>query len=271
MFKKYKNSIEVFHFDHLSQFDNIVQFVSTRKGGESQSPYDSLNLGLNSGDNPIKVIKNRELLAETLGFNGDCLITCRQVHGNKVRVITIETVREEQSHKGRSKIDADAMITNLPNFCLTVIVADCVPILFFDPETATIAAVHAGWKGTVKKIAHKTLTTMIDEFGARASNIIAGIGPSIGPCCYEIKDDVISELKKALNNHDKFLIEDKVDNHFYLDLWEANKQQLIEVGVSEKNIETSLLCTKCNPEQFFSYRDQGHKYGRQAAGIMLKD
>lgn len=270
MFKEYKNQVELFHFDNLSKYDYINHFVSTRKGGESEPPYDSLNFGLNSGDNPLKVIRNRERLAETIGISAENFVTLFQVHGAKVRIINMDTVSEEQSHSGMPKIKADAMVTNLKHFCLTVSVADCVPILFYDPVSKTIGVAHAGWKGTVQKVTVKTVETMVKEFGSRESDIIAGIGPSIGPCCYEVGTEVIAQIEKAFDNYDKFLIAEKKGNQATLDLWLANKYQLIDAGLDENNIEMANLCTMCNPDRFYSYRQQGEKYGRQAAGIMLK-
>ncbi len=270
MYKAYKNGIELFHFDNLLQFNEIVQFVSTRKGGESLPPYDSLNFGLSSGDNPVKVLRNRDLLAECLGFDGENFVTGRQTHSDKVKIITLEEVHTEQLHQKTPRFVADAMVSDLPNFCLAVAIADCAPVLLYDYFKRVIAVAHAGWKGTVKKIVVRTVSAMKNHFNCDPVDIYAGIGPSIGPCCYEVGPEVIDHVQKSFTDTGKILSGQSADGHAFLNLWRANRQLLIEAGVPKKNIEVAEECTKCNPDRFFSYRGQGEKYGRLAAGILLK-
>ncbi len=270
MLTRYKDKVTLWHFDNLTRHDNIVHFVTTRRGGYSDAPYNSLNLGLHSGDNPIKVMKNRELLSHVLEIEDGCFLTSRQVHGDKVRVITEEAIRSGISvHKLMTEA-ADAMITDLPNFCLAVMIADCTPILLYDPKIKAIGIAHAGWRGTVKKIAQKTVESMIKEFGCKPSDIMAGIGPSISPEHYEVGKDVIEEVKKNLDKGEELIarISDNGKGHF--DLWEANRRQLLKAGIPGDNIETAGLCTYGNPDLFFSYRYQGDRFGRLMAGIMLR-
>lgn len=270
MYKTYKNGVELFHFDSLSQFDEIVQFVSTRKGGESPPPYDSLNFGLSSGDNPIKVLRNRDLIAECLGFSGENFVTGRQTHSDKIKIITLDTVHSEQLHQKTPRFEADAMVTDLPNFCLAVAVADCVPVLFYEPFKKIIAVAHAGWKGTVKKIVIGTVEAMKEHFKCRPADIYAGIGPSIGPCCYEVGPEVVESVEQLFTGAGNILSGESRDGHAFFNLWQANRSLLIEAGIPRKNIEVAGQCTKCNQDRFFSYRGQGSKFGRLAAGIMLK-
>lgn len=265
-----KNRLRILHFDNLSQNENIIHFVSTRLGGFSEPPYDSLNIGFASGDNPIQVIRNRELLAETLDINADNFVFCRQVHDIKVRIVTMADLENDRSSVIPPQVEADAMVTDIPNFCLCVAVADCVPILLHDPVKKIIAAVHAGWKGTVKKIALNTVNAMSSSFDCNPENIIAGIGPSIGPEYYEIGEDVIGKVDHAFGAKAGNVLNHKKDGSTYLDLWQANKMTLVEAGLTDENIEIAGLCTYDNPELFYSYRRDGKRCGRLAAGIILR-
>jgi hypothetical protein len=161
----------------------------------------------------------------------------------------------------------DAMVTNVPDICLMIQVADCVPILFYDPVKKVIAAAHAGWRGTVLKIARNTVNIMVKKYKSDPDNIYAGIGPSIGPCCYQVGHEVVHEVTRDLKN-EKGLI--KIRNDLsYFDLWEANKRQIIEAGVPGSNIEVSGICTKDDCDTFFSSRAMNGMTGRFGAGIML--
>ena len=151
-----------------------------------------------------------------------------------------------------------------------ILIADCVPIMFYDPIKKAIGVAHAGWRGTVKQIVKKSVEKMVDEYNCNPKDIIAGIGPSIGPCCYEVGPEVITEFEKTLVEMDGIIKDIKDDDKGHLNLWQANKIQLHQAGVRENNIEIADLCTHCHPDLFYSYRHQGKKSGRFAAGIMLK-
>ncbi|HHS92747.1 MAG TPA: peptidoglycan editing factor PgeF, partial [Campylobacterales bacterium] len=160
--------------------------------------------------------------------------------------------------------NCDALITNRPNIMLTILTADCVPILLFDPVQNVIAAVHAGWKGTKEQILHKTVKSMHENFNSNPKNIISGIGPSIGRCCYEVDWNVAQHFSKIessyLQKRDKYM----------LDLALINKYQLLKAGLEEKNIELSNICTSCENETYFSYRKEGGCSGRFISMIGLK-
>ena len=163
----------------------------------------------------------------------------------------------------------DAMLTNVAGICLMILVADCVPILLFDPRKKAIGVVHAGWKGTLKGIAKHTVETMETTFGSSAKDIIAGIGPSIGPCCYKVGPEVISQAKSVLHPANEYIINESEGGAGYLDLKKANLDQLLYAGLEEKNIETTSLCTFHNPGLLFSYRYHKGYTGRFGAGISL--
>ena len=270
MYKIYDRSIKVWHFENLLSFENVMHFVTTRLGGSSNPPFESLNLGLSSGDNPVRVAQNRRQLAAALGFNVESIVTSWQVHGDDVRIITRESIAEDASYCKMPKVSSDAMVTDVPNICITVVIADCAPVIFHDPKKNVIGIAHAGWRGTVKNIAGRVIDTLKDKFGCPSDDIIAGIGPSIGPCCYEVGTDVIEAVQKNFDKPNGLLKEVGDDGKGYFDLWEANHRQLIEAGIPESNIELSGQCTMCRQDTFFSYRGEGQKSGRMMAGIMLK-
>jgi len=259
----------LFLFKSLSRHKEIVHFISSRVGGVSSYPYNSLNLAFHVGDSHDNVLRNREIVASCLGITAENLTFARQVHGDNVTV-----VGNEMKGKGLTALDdaidsTDAMITDNLNICLIVLVADCVALLLFDPKRGVVGIVHAGWRGTLRGIAQKIINSFINRFGSEPGDIIVGISPSIGPCCYEVDQNVISQLVKKYDNEEDYLLKTGSKRGF-LNLLELNKIQLKASGIHEENIEVAGLCTKCRHDIFFSYRYQGDRTGRFAAGIMLK-
>jgi len=262
-----RKPLNTFLFENLSRKRGIMHFISTRDGGVSKPPFDTLNLSFNVSDDPEHVLSNRKLLSSALGFKLEGLTVAKQVHGNKVALVT-DKMRGKGSIDHSSALDdTDAMITNTPGIMLMIQVADCVPLLFFDAKRKVIAVAHAGWRGTVLSIAKHTVESMVKRFRSDPRDIYVGIGPSIGPCCYEVGHEVIKEVEKNLKNA-KDLIKVKYGSA-YFDLWEANKRQLIDSGIPLSNIEVSGICTNCNSNTFFSSRAGKGVTGRFGAGIML--
>ena len=253
--------------------DLITHAVSTRDGGFSKPPFDSLNLALHVGDDPADVIANRKKFLQALGFKLSDLVTPNQVHGEKI-------FRVDENYRGcgcenyaDSIPETDALITNTPDLPLMLCFADCVPIFFVDADNRAIGLAHGGWKGTLKKIAAKTLLKMNSEFGTRPQDCLIGIAPSIAACCYEVGGGVIDKCKEAFpKNFDRLLI--RRDEKIFLDLPRANVIQLLEIGVPEENISLSNHCTCCTADWYFSYRAAQKKNldrtGRIAALIALK-
>ncbi len=247
------------YFKGQLDYPGITAFISDRKGGVSVGPYASFNIGFNCGDDPKLVLENRRLLARQLGILPDDFITGKQVHGTTFRRVELKD-RGTGAKDYASAFEAtDALITDVPGLCLMVLVADCVPIIFFDPVKKAIGVAHAGWRGTSAKVAPQVIKAMQREYACRPEDIIAGIGPSIGPCCYEVGPEVAERFPR------KFL-----DEKGHLDLWAANKDQLITAGLPVGNIEHLRFCTKCHAERFFSSRAGQGLTGRFAAGIILK-
>lgn len=250
------------HFEQLA----IKHGMSTRTGGVSGHPFASLNLGLHTGDEAKKVRENRKRFACAVGVEPNRVTTAEQVHGDRVFV-----VREEHAGLGAEEYSqaisgVDALITNVPGTPLMLFFADCVPVLIVDPKRRAIGISHAGWKGTVVGIAEKTVKYMEREYGTNPADCFAGIGPSIGQCCYQVDKPVIDQLK--IFPYWQELIVAK-EARWQLNLWEANRRQLFDAGLTPDNVVVSAVCTSCNSELFFSYRAEKGRTGRMGAVISL--
>ncbi len=264
-----KDGLHLFSFERLNVFPRIRHFVSSRPGGISEQEFSSLNLGFHVGDSSFDVLQNRRILADALGMGLFSFTFANQCHSANVALV-------DERSKGLGAVaresaipNTDGMITNIPGICLCVLVADCVPILLYDPQKQVIAALHAGWKGALRKIAPAAIEKMIQNYGCRADDILACLGPSNGPCCYEVGEDVAREARCALGNPKGVLSDAPTKGKFIFDQWQANKLQLIEYGVKESHIEVAGICTQCNASLFYSSRADKGVTGRFAAGIML--
>ncbi len=226
--------------------------MTSRIGGVSKAPYDSLNLALHVNDDPLKVLENRVITSKKYGFDIQNLIYMEQTHGDNITIIRDSAINKIE--------DCDALITNVKNIPLMVMVADCLPILFYDKTQKVIAVAHAGRGGTIKEISKKTVLKMIEEFGSRASDILVYIGASIGKCCYEVGYEIVQNISREYI--------EKRDEKYYLDLQSMNTNQLLSVGIKKKHIEISQVCTCCDKE-YFSYRRDGVT-GRFAGILKLR-
>lgn len=264
---KEAKGIKVITFNRLEELSFITHGFSTREGGYSSSPYASLNIGIKTDDCPELIIKNTKKLCEAVGVDFENLVVSDQVHGDVVRVVT-----EEDKGKGFSRErdykEVDALITNVRGIPLISYYADCVPLYIVDPVKKVVALAHAGWKGTVLKIGNKVISKMVAEFNSDPKEIIVVIGPSIGLCCYEVDEAVVHKFNTNFTDTSTFAFP-KDNGRFMLDLWMANKIALKEIGVLDRNIEISRLCTGCDTNSFFSYRMEGPFTGRMASIIQL--
>lgn len=260
-----KNGIPLLQFSNLSGFQGLFHFVTTREGGVSTGKYSSFNLGFNSDDNPEQVLRNRSILCEAINIKPDQIIFPKQTHSPTVKIIRREYLKSDELEKKAFLMETDAVITNTLGVCLGIKTADCVPILLYDSKNKVIAAVHAGWRGTLKGILTKTIKSMISEFNTAPTDIIAGIGPSISPGVYEVGQEVWSQFDPQYIHMNDNISGDKR----LLDLWKANHDQLTRAGISANQVEIAEICTYSNPYTFFSARRDGPKTGRMASGIML--
>ena len=242
-----------------------LQGFTTRHEGVSRMPYNSLNLGTNTLDQPHNVEGNRNLLARAFDINQDALVTVRQAHGSDILVIN--EPNEDYSHF--LSLESDAIITNQPGVMIGICVADCAPILLMDPEKRVIAAVHAGWQGTVAKLVSTTVDGMKTIFGCAPETIQAAIGPCIGKCCYEVDTPVKQAFAQSGIEWDSFS-EQTNEGKWRFDLATANRELLISSGVPASAIQVSNMCVCCHRELFFSYRRDDGETGRQMGFIMLK-
>lgn len=243
----------------------VPHAFTTRLGGVSTGALESLNLAIKLDETDENVTRNFEILGEALGFGIDDLVLTRQTHSDIVRVVG----RNDCSgcfH--RNYPECDALVTNDPGVALTVFTADCTPLLFHDPVTGSVGAAHAGWRGTVSAIGAKTVETMCREFGCKAENIRAAIGPNIGFCHFETDADVPEALLAAFGDGVRPFIR-KGAVKYYVNLKEVNALILRRAGI--RHIEISEDCTMCQPDRFWSHRITGGIRGSQGAVIVCKE
>jgi len=217
-----------------------------RAGGVSVAPYDTMNVGFKWGDDPLAVIENRRRVLAASGAR--TLFFAKQVHGCDVAVVAEDSQPETFATK-----EADATMTTLPGVAVAVIVADCVPLLLADPVTGACAAVHAGWRGTVANVAGRAVEWLQLFAGADPRDLIAVLGPSIGPCCFEVGEDVVAGLTHCLPESSD-LLKEGPKGRPHADLWQANVALLVRAGLGKSNIDVLGQCTHCQPQRFFSFR-----------------
>ncbi len=232
---------------------------STRLGGVSEPPFDSLNLGFKSGDKSEAVLENRRVLAKSLDLDLRVLTFAHQVHADNVTLIDKSLVGAGNGLSPLVLPETDGLITGLEDVGLVVLSADCLPIILIDPLKKICAAVHAGWRGTLKRIAAKTVADMMRQ-GAVASRIKAFLGPAIGECCMEVASDLFEQFSTAFDLG-------PVTEKPHLNLPGINETILIGAGLLPQNIENMKLCTSCRPDLFFSWRRDGQT-GRQGAIVI---
>ena len=252
-------NFDFYTFKKLKKYETIMHVVTKKSNMQS----NLFSLALHTGENESEIIENRAKLSKILKKDKELnFIVAIQTHSSHVEVIRSNTSRGWNSLENAIE-DCDALITNLKGIALTVLTADCVPILLYDREKEVIAVVHAGWRGTKEKIVVKTVVKMFEEFGCLAENIVVGIAPSIGACCYEVGYDV---AKYFLNEKSACVAK---NSKYMLDLPAINKNQLLGSGVKEENIEMSNVCTACEVTSFFSYRKEAGCSGRFMSIIAL--
>jgi uncharacterized protein, YfiH family len=254
-------------FNLFANRNDVRTFVTTRIGGESSEHLATCNIGLTEFEPAATTITNRKKICSALNLDFEKMTFQNQVHGDTITIIDRNNAGAGNRVKAESIPNSDALITNRKGIILFAQAADCVPIVLFDTEKKVAAAIHAGWRGTVKKIAQKATKRMIADFECNPKNILAGIGPSIGHCCYEVGEEVADAVATSFPNSSMLLV--PYNNRYHLDLWAANEVQLEEVGIPANNIEIAKLCTKCNPTLFFSSRHDKGKTGRFGIGITI--
>ena len=253
--------------DGLSAAGGIRHAFTTRHGGVSPAPFDTLNFADKRGDTAENLLENYRRLGLAAGFDGSRVVGCRQVHGDLVRIASEE-------HAGSilwddRPYDADALVTNVANLPLVVFGSDCCTILLYDTLARCIGACHAGWRGTAKGIALKTAVSMMTFYGATPQTLHAAIGPSIGKCCFLTDDDVKEEFAQLLDP----AIDEQITRaggKYRIDLKAINRLWLLRAGLDPKHVEIHPDCTMCHPERYWSHRLMGERRGGMVGVISLE-
>lgn len=259
-----RDGLLIFQAENLPS-DTVSHGFSTRLGGVSPAPYDSLNLGISRDDSDENVLENYRRFCSLLSVDIHRTVLSHQIHKDDVYIVT-----EKDVGKGLftpRDYDADALITNVPNIPLVIFSADCGNILLHDPVTRCIGAVHAGWRGVANGILKKTVEEMAKTYGSNPKDIHAAVGPSIEPCCFETDEDVPLAMKNAFGSRaDGYITYD--GSKYHVDLKGLNRLWLQDAGVTD--ITVSPLCTGCRQDLFWSHRKVGNCRGSQIAIIALK-
>jgi polyphenol oxidase len=281
-------SLQILQVPAFSKIPWLIHGFSTLPGGVSElDGRRILNLGFTDWDSRENVVENRRRFQSALGASDLNLVTLKQFHSDVIHLIDSASA---DSCKGLPPVAGDTSLTNLPGLLLAVQTADCVPILLVDPKNRAVAAIHAGWRGTLTRIAAKAAGQMQMRFGSRPADLLAALGPAIGGCCYEVGVEVatqfLSQFADAPDWFDEFRTGDEPNpiqwlnmappghqpppKNVFLDLRKSNRAQLLELGLHSQNIFTSDLCTACSPDLLFSYRKQGPQSGRLISVIGIR-
>ncbi len=311
MIEQRQGDVCYLQFNHLSQFPELIHGVFTRLGGYSQAPFHSLNAALSGGDSFDNVVRNRLLILQAMHLDTYPCATLWQVHGADVATPGTEEIWDDWrsdwpyhsyfveqqeiiwTFKPRHK--ADALITKRRDVALVLSFGDCPPILLYDSVQAVLGLAHAGWRGTARGIAAATVDAMREQFGCVPCDIYAGIGPSIGPCCYEVSEHVrqifqgqaqfdemptAEKYRNLIGESAVFSVQERVDagigeastrTSLRLDLWQTNRNQLFMAGLLAEHIELPEICTACHTDIFFSHRGEHGKTGRFPAILALHE
>ena len=250
----------------MKLYPDIFCFSTTRHGGYSSGEYSSFNCNGYCGDNPEKVSKNRVLLCSLMPQMPHNLIIPHQTHQTAVRKIDDAFLAQNITGQKEDLEGVDALMTDCKGECLCISTADCVPVLCYDRRQKAIAAVHAGWRGTVARIVSRTLEAMAEEYGTKGEDIVACIGPSISESAFEVGDEVYDKFRSEGFDMGQIAVHRE---KWHIDLWKANRMQLESFGVRPENIQAAGICTWTDNQDFFSARRQGVNSGRILSGIML--
>lgn len=259
MLRSESGGIVTYHFESLA-LEGFVHTVYTRLGGVSREPFNTLNVGRTVGDDEAAVAENHARVYAHLGLSAAQVTSPRQIHSNRVVAVS-------GAQAGSLIPDSDGLATATPGVGLLLRFADCQPILLYDPVRHALALVHAGWRGVAQGIARRAVETMVQAFGSRPSDLLAGLGPAIGPCHYVVGDKVAAAMGYVLPEWSQAM-SPLGEDQWRLDLSAANAQQLAAEGVQQ--IEAANLCTACHRDEFYSHRADNGQTGRFAVAAYLK-
>ena len=246
----------------LSALPWLIHGVTERTGGASLPPFASLNLGLHVGDAAEMVCRNREQVTTAVGLSLAQMVCAEQVHRSQVAVIT-----ESDAGRGARDLESaiagvDALVTRESDLLLALFFADCLPVLLADTENRVVAVAHAGWRGLIGGVLENTIERMAQQFGTRPESVIATIGPGIGPCCFEVNEEVAAHFPSSVRSY-------STNEKPHVDLPGAARLRLMEAGIPADRIDSANLCTACHTERFFSHRREQGKTGRLGAFVAI--
>lgn len=248
-------------FESFDRYDDVVHGITARHGGVSTGCWSSLNLTKGNGDDPEAVDENLRRAACALGVHRQDLVSPNQRHTTRAQQVG-------RAERGLVIPETDTLLTNEMSVPILLRYADCTPILLYDPLRHAFAVIHSGWRGTVAGAIPAAVHALRKAFDSRPKDLVAGIGPCIGPCCYEVGDDVVDAVRAAFD-HAEALLPRNGGEHRHFDLWTANRLWLAEVGV--KRVEMAAMCTVCHRDEFFSYRGGRGRTGHFGALMMLRE
>jgi purine-nucleoside/S-methyl-5'-thioadenosine phosphorylase / adenosine deaminase len=267
MYKSEKNP-PLYRWKIFDDYAHIVSAgVTSRSGGISTDPYSSFNQALHCGDESKAVIENRKILCRSQKISFEAYTCAEQTHSANICIVDEGVRGSGRVNYSNSIKNTDALIIRNSKILINIHLADCVPIAVFDIEKKIGALIHAGWRGTAHLITHKTIEYMNKELKCHPENMIAGIGPSIGSCCFEISKGTADALSHSFNYSPQII--DRDSGNYRADLKQANREQLINAGLSQINIESADICTCCSKDDFYSYRGEKGTTGRFSTFMML--
>ncbi len=264
-----KGGLLYYTFPAFDALPFVRHGFSTRLGGVSKGIYESMNLSFTRGDEEAAVRENFRRFCTAMGVDARQVVVSAQTH-------TVNLYNATAADRGRGVefprdyTDIDGLLTDRPGVVLCTQYADCVPLFFADPVRRVVATSHAGWRGTAAGMAAVTVERMVADYGCRREDILAGIGPSIGPCCFEV-DSLVYEAFTRVSVFDDTCVTAKPNDKFFINLWEVNRRFLLAAGVQPTHITVTDLCTRCHPDIFWSHRATGGQRGSLAAFIAIAE
>jgi YfiH family protein len=246
---------------------DVIAFSTTRHGGYSKGDYASFNANMYCGDREADVIKNREALCEEIGIPSGRLILPHQTHGTVIRSVDETLLCSQTLQRNLMLEGVDGVMTDLKRVCVGVSTADCIPIVLYDVRSHACCAVHAGWRGTVKRIIQKAVVEMTATYGTEPASLHACIGPGISLENFEVGDEVWQKFSDAGFDMERISLRKM---KWHIDLWECNRIQLTDAGVNPRNIQVAGICTYSHADEFFSARKLSIHSGRILTGIYVK-
>lgn len=280
MFEQTTDHTEYFEFEALRDYPQVAHGVFTRRRGFSNSPYAGLNGSVTTGDNVEAVLRNRHAVAEAIGLP---LIWAKPVHGTDVVFVDSafaegapgDAASTKRLHERLRVIEADAMVTDVPGLALCWSFGDCAPVLLYDPRHEAVALVHSGWRGAAGGILPRTIVAMGERYGTQPAELIVGIGPAIGACCYEVQENVVAAFQVDPLVREAVVLDERVPEgetlpRHFLDVRRSTYNQALAAGVRPERLEDSDICTGCRTDLFYSHRCEPWPSGRFMVAIGLR-